>query len=253
MITMNAFRIWFARSLCYLLVSLLVACNLPANEVEQPTPFLPTMVPPASALATVAQFTPAEPSSLYSTATNHPTNSVDSTDSGIAIPCNRAEFVNDMTILDGTQVSIGTSFTKTWRIKNTGSCTWTSGYVLFFDHGDGMDAPATQQLTSGNVSPGTNLDLSVTFRAPSAPGTYQADFLLRSPDNVVFGIGASGQGSFWVKIIVPQSTVTPSSTPVPPDFESIIAFGGGGGGFGYIGYCAEYETSHSVSGPSIFG
>jgi hypothetical protein len=250
---MNAGRVWFARFLCYLLVILLIACNLPTNGPEQPTPLLPTMIQPTSALPTVAQFTPVEQPSLYSTATNHPTNTVHSTDSAITIPCNRAEFVNDVTILDGTQVSIGASFTKTWRIKNVGSCTWTSSYVLLFDHGDRMDAPGAQPLTSGNVAPGAVTELSVTLKAPSTPGMYQGDFRLRSPDNVLFGIGPSGQGSFWVKIIVPQSTVTPSSTPVPPDFESIIAFGGGGGGFGYIGYCAEYETSHSVSGPSIFG
>jgi len=44
------------------------------------------------------------------------------------------------------------------------------------------------------------------------PGTYQGDFRLRSPDNVVFGIGATGQDTFWVKIVVPQPTATATAT-----------------------------------------
>ena len=257
---MNTFRIWFARFLCYLLVTLLIACNLPTNRSEQPTPFLPTMIQPTSASPTVAQFTPIEQPSLYSTDTNHPTNSVHSTDSAIAIPCNRAEFVNDVTILDGTQVSIGASFTKTWRIKNVGSCTWTSGYVLFFDHGDRMDAPGTQPLTSGNVAPGAVTELSVTLKAPSTPGMYQGDFRLRSPDNVLFGIGPSGQSTIWVRIVVPKLTETQSNTPTItltntpltplPDFEQVIGFGLGGGDKPCLYY--DGRSLPSVEGSTVF-
>jgi len=69
-----------------------------------------------------------------------------------------------------------------------------------------MDAPAIANVTPGSVAPGEIVEVSVELKSPSAPGTYQADFILRSPDNIVFGIGAKGQGTFWVKIVVPQPT-----------------------------------------------
>jgi uncharacterized repeat protein (TIGR01451 family) len=118
--------------------------------------------------------------------------------------CNRAQLVSDVSIPDGTTLAAGSTFTKTWQLKNTGTCTWTTAYVLIFDHGERMDAPATVPLTSGSIPPGATVDVSVNLKAPAAPGTYQADFRLRSPDNIVFGVGPNGQDTFWVKIVVSQ-------------------------------------------------
>ena len=131
------------------------------------------------------------------------------------IPCNWASFVKDVTYPDDTAVPAGTVFTKTWRIKNNGSCNWTSGYVLLFDSGDQMNAPATGTVTSGTVTPGATVDISVNLTAPASPGTYRGKFKLRSPDNIVFGINANAQGPFWVQIVVPAPTPTPTATNVP--------------------------------------
>jgi hypothetical protein len=73
--------------------------------------------------------------------------------------------------------------------------------------------PAATQLTPGTVPPGASVDVSANFKAPAAPGTYRANFRLRSPENVVFGIGANGMGQFWVQIKVPAPTATPTATP----------------------------------------
>lgn len=129
------------------------------------------------------------------------------------IPCNRAEFVADVNYPDNTEVLPNTTFTKTWRLKNTGSCTWTSGYVLLFESGDAMGVPPTTQVTPGTVPPGALVDVSANFKAPAVPGTYRANFRLRSPENVVFGIGAAGTSQFWVQIKVPAPTSTPTVTP----------------------------------------
>jgi len=130
------------------------------------------------------------------------------------IPCNWASFVKDVTYPDDTAVPAGTVFTKTWRIKNNGSCNWTSGYVLLFDSGDQMNAPATGTVTSGTVTPGATVDISVNLTAPASPGTYRGRFKLRSPDNIVFGINADAQGPFWVQIVVPNPTPTATTVPV---------------------------------------
>ena len=118
------------------------------------------------------------------------------------IPCDRATFVTDVTVPDGADYSPGDVFTKTWRLKNTGSCTWTSGYDLVFDHGDQMGAPAVSQLTSGTVGPNQTLDVSVQLTAPGSEGGYKGYFKLRNPQGVIFGIGASANIAFWVEIEV---------------------------------------------------
>lgn len=126
-----------------------------------------------------------------------------------AIPCNWVQFVSDVTVPDETRVFFNSTFTKTWRLKNIGSCTWTSGYKLIFDHGDQMNAPGEVQLTPGTVAPGGTIDVSVSLKAPATEGTYQGFFRLKSSDGQIFGIGNTADKPFWVKIISFIPTLPP--------------------------------------------
>jgi hypothetical protein len=124
---------------------------------------------------------------------------------------------------DDSNVFLNTNFAKTWRIKNIGSCTWTSGYKIIFVSGDKMGAPDETSLTGGSVPPDATVDISVPLKAPNTEGTYRGNFLLRSPENVVFGIG-SGLEVFWVQIkavsihlvapVIPFKIISPTPTLV---------------------------------------
>lgn len=137
-----------------------------------------------------------------STFTSLPTFTPTSTATLTPIPCNWAQYISDVTYPDDTVVPPSWTIEKTWRFKNIGSCTWTSGYQLIFDHGDRMDAPDWVQLTTGTVPPGGTVDVTVTLHTPAADGTYQGYYKLRSADSHVFGIGASASGAFWVRVKV---------------------------------------------------
>ena len=215
---------------------ILGACNLP-SATSQEDADATTVAETAAAVFTRAAETAAvaSPSATLApgetpTVTPVPTNTLFPTQANTAtktpIPCNRATFVKDVTIPDNTNIDPGATFTKTWRLQNSGSCTWTTGYVLLFDNGDQMNAPATKSFTTGSVAPGSTVDISVDLTAPTTPGTYQGNFKLRSPDNIVFGINADGQGPFWVKIVVASPTATPTATAtattVPAGDLSII-------------------------------
>ena len=43
---------------------------------------------------------------------------------------NKATFVSDVSFPDNSNVTGGTAFTKTWRVRNDGTCIWWSGYTL---------------------------------------------------------------------------------------------------------------------------
>ncbi|HEY5119753.1 MAG TPA: NBR1-Ig-like domain-containing protein [Anaerolineales bacterium] len=131
------------------------------------------------------------------------------TASSTPVPCNAARFISDVTIPDGWEATPSDHFTKTWRLQNAGSCTWTSGYSLVFDHGDQLGAPATQQLTPGTVAPGGTVDVSVDLISPVTTGTYQGFFKLRASDSSLFGIGPAANDAFWVKIKVTTPTLIP--------------------------------------------
>ncbi|MCL4559557.1 MAG: NBR1-Ig-like domain-containing protein [Chloroflexi bacterium] len=117
------------------------------------------------------------------------------------IPCDRAKFVSE-TIPDGTTEAPSATFTKTWTLKNNGSCTWNSSYSLVFVSGDAMGAAASKPLTSGSVAPGESVQITLDLKAPSKPGTYRGTWNLRNAAGALFGLGVQGNDDFWVEIKV---------------------------------------------------
>jgi len=165
--------------------------GLPTSTMDAPTLAIPTSTttptPSATNLPTSTQVPP--------TSTPRPT--------ATPVPCNWAQFVKDVTIPDDTVMSPGESFTKTWRLKNIGSCTWTTGYSLVFLNGEPMDGNTV--AIPHTVTPGETVDLSVDLVAPDKVGTYRGNWMLRNKDGR-FGIGDSADVAFWVQIKVKEVT-----------------------------------------------
>ncbi len=159
--------------------------------------------PLATSTATPA---PTQAPSATDTPLPQSTASPTATSAAADVPCNRASFVRDVTIPDNSTVPPNTPFTKTWELKNTGSCTWTTGYsVVFAGRGSAMSAAAAPILSSGEVKPGDSVQVSVGMRAPDQDGDYEGYWELRSADNQMFGTGEKGAAPFFVKIHVADS------------------------------------------------
>ncbi|NOH12042.1 MAG: hypothetical protein HND51_10385 [Chloroflexi bacterium] len=120
--------------------------------------------------------------------------------------CDRFVFVDDITYPDNSEVRSGQSMTKTWRIQNVGTCTWTTGYKLVFISGFQLNAPNEVSIPH-TVAPGAYVNLTVQMRAPTAPGTYRGDWLMFSRSGYTFGGGTDGNLSIWVQVVVPGLTI----------------------------------------------
>jgi hypothetical protein len=118
------------------------------------------------------------------------------------IPCNAAQFVADVSIADGSVLSPGAHFTKTWRLRNAGLCNWSSAYDLIFVSGDSLGGPAIVPLRA-DVAPGQYVDLSVDLVAPNSEGGYRGYWMLRDGFGNTFGVGSSNQ-TFYVDILVAE-------------------------------------------------
>ena len=169
------------------------------TQVHQPPPTgqALTPVPPNSSTQTPVPGVTAAPGGVTTTP---------SPGGATQVPCDRAEFEKDVTYPDNTAVDPGQTFVKTWRLKNTGTCTWTSAYSIVFVSGDSMDGPASTALTSGTVAPGKSVDVSVTLTAPDTGGTYRGNWKLRNGSNQIFGVGNDASKPFWVQIDVAVAT-----------------------------------------------
>lgn len=109
-----------------------------------------------------------------------------------------AVLLEDVTIPDGTVLAPGETFTKTWRLKNTGTCPWDASYSLIFLAGERMSAPDSVPLTV--TLPGESADVSVQLVAPSQNGKYMGIFGLRNSLGQEIPIGTSN--NVWVDIVV---------------------------------------------------
>lgn len=185
-------------------------------RVGSPLPATVTPTPTGTPPTPTATSTPSSPTPTVTGTPPSPTP----TRTGTVQPaaCDRAQFVADVTIPDGTLFTPGTVFTKTWRLKNVGTCTWSTSYMLIFDTGSKMGGPDSLALTK-SVAPGQTIDLSVTLTAPNSGGTFRGYWKFKNAAGVPFGIGTDGTKSFWVEIRVSGPTVTPggpTATPTVP-------------------------------------
>jgi hypothetical protein len=119
---------------------------------------------------------------------------------------NNAEFVADISIPDGAILNSEIGFVKTWRVKNSGTCTWDNRYSLIFVDGT-LLMPSNQVPLPGTVAPGQTIDLSLNMTAPIYPGNYESDWKLRSPSGTLFGVGKKDT-PLWVKIVISSPDTT---------------------------------------------
>ncbi len=120
--------------------------------------------------------------------------------------CDAAAFVSDVTYPDGANVALGGTFTKTWRIKNVGTCTWSTAYSIVFVSGEKFGAPNAVSMP-GSVAPGQTIDISVNLTAPNNNGRYRGDWKLRNASGALFGVGQAASSNFYVDVNITGYTV----------------------------------------------
>jgi len=97
----------------------------------------------------------------------------------------QAEFWADVTIPDGSDFNPGDEFTKVWKLRNSGTNTWTPQYGLAFFTGEQMSAPNVVPI-SVNVAPGETADIAVDMVAPETSGNYLGYWKMRDPAGEFF-------------------------------------------------------------------
>ena len=200
-------RSWRTQFAAGLLLSLsLAACGgsplpTPTPTLAPTTPPLPTAPAPVEVPATQAPSPRIVPSATeqadVAAATTAPTTAPANNAAGCT---NKAANVRDKNVPDGTVLKRGESFTKTWIIKNAGTCTWGASYTVVFNVGDRLDGK--DGVTLPNTPPGVDAEVSVPLRASLVPGKFQGFWKLRAPNGQDFGTGPEGNIAFWVLITV---------------------------------------------------
>ena len=140
----------------------------------------------------------------------------------------KVHFVSDVNYPDGTEIEAGTEFTKTWRLQNTGTCTWNADYAIVFERGDALGGPASKSLTTELIPPQAEFEISVDLKAPDIPGNYQGYWRLRNPAGRKFGTGENSDKDFWVKVSVGSTSGITYDFIAQASKATWISGGGGG-------------------------
>ena len=84
--------------------------------------------------------------------------------------CDNLSWVADIGHQDGETFGEDLEFAKIWRVKNTGTCDWTTDYKLAFVAGAGLGNAFTQSVIFKTVKPGETYDITVTIKTPKKKG-----------------------------------------------------------------------------------
>lgn len=195
----------------------------------QEAAFTPTSLPP-TALPTL--FTPPTTG-----ATRVPPTAPAAGSSDIK-PCYSANYVADVTIPDGTIVSPGSTFMKTWRVLNSGSCFWNSTYKFVFMSGDILGGAYVYDFP-GSAAPGETVDIPVQLYAPQVAGAYTGTWKIQAPDKTIFGVGQYDE-PLSVQVVVVSGTPSNNKTASPYDVTNVT--------YDVAKRCTPANTFYTITG-----
>jgi uncharacterized protein YkwD len=116
-----------------------------------------------------------------------------------------------VTIADNEIIPASTSFTKTWRIKNTGTCFWGPDYTLTHYSGDRMLAPSSVPLSV--TYPDQTVDISIKLAAPTTDGKYTGFFVIKNPAGLIMKV--DNDSRLWVIINVSSQVAAATQAAIP--------------------------------------
>ena len=169
----------------------------PTNTPIPTSTVAPTLAAPATSTGGVAFGSPVAPAATAS--------------------CYGLAYVSDVSIPDNTPVTAGQTFTKTWKVKNSGTCAWDAGFKFAFTGGDAMGG--TTYTLPSSVAAGAVTDISVAMTAPNKTGTLRGNWRMSTASGQFFG------DEVYVQVVIGGGTAATStgspatsstSTTAPP-------------------------------------
>jgi uncharacterized protein YgiM (DUF1202 family) len=153
--------------------------------------------------------------------------------------------VADVTIPDGTVLNPGETFTKTWRLRNRGSCTWSTDYQLVFQSGTQFGETTSVNLPK-SVAPQDTVDISVTLKAPNTGGHFFSYWMLRNASGALFGYGTAADRPVYVEITTISQGATPITNVTVLVSVDTNCRSGPGAGYSYLGALLVGEVAEVV-------
>lgn len=183
-----------------------IAAELTQTEQAKPTatPAPPTETPEPTVTLQPIDFAPPTAAPTIAPVATQARFPTPTTDASAAFGCYNATLLADVTVPYGANYKPGDKFTKTWRIRNTGTCDWNRGFLLQFYGGDSFGAQ-TRSIDQ-KIPAGGTMEISLAMTAPNLPGAVSSYWRLATEIGKSFGsiMGAT------ITLPTTQATTSPS-------------------------------------------
>ncbi|MBX3049804.1 MAG: hypothetical protein KF885_11605 [Anaerolineales bacterium] len=139
----------------------------------------------------------------------------------LAEDCTDSAELLSQALPDGRVFAPGQEFTQEWVLRNSGNCTWSTGYKLVFFSGTRANINNPQISLGQNVQPGGSASFSQGLAAPAQPGNYTWLWQLQDEQNDRVDAGFLGTGRIQIQFSVqapdeePSGPVGVATTPAP--------------------------------------
>jgi hypothetical protein len=169
-------------------------------ETEAVATFAAYITETAMAMPTDTATATASPSPTGSPTLSATNTAAPTAASGGADACYSMAYVSDVTIPDNTEVAPGQKLTKTWKVRNNGTCVWAAGFTFRFTGGESMGG-STLTLSQA-VQAGSETNLSVELTAPNSTGSYRGNWRMATAGGDFFG------DEVYILIVVDDAAAT---------------------------------------------
>jgi hypothetical protein len=226
--------------------------DVPPTAADTPVPTEPPTTAPTDTPTATPTDTPTPTRTPKPTKTPTPTATPTPT-----LPA--ARFVADVTIPDGTVMSPGQTFVKTWRVENSGIVPWGEGTQLVFASGAQMGA--TSPIAVGDLAPGETVDISAGMVAPAASGKHAGRWRLQAADGTAMMTlsvnielpelpgqpGEVSPGETGINLTGPggETRTMPCGSPIPPGWTCVCNCVTAPPACGCVGHCTcDRQSTH---------
>lgn len=130
------------------------------------------------------------------------------------------KWVADVSIPDCTILPPGTEVTKTWKVQNNGTTTWTKDYYALWTDIKNYDiykytdvVIQVQKKLGEEIKPGAEYELDMKLVTPVTNGVYKVFYTMINP-NVKYPTGHLGFGDpLWVTFVINDTPSSPITCP----------------------------------------
>jgi hypothetical protein len=186
-------------------VTMTAQAGAPPTQTPSQSPPVPQILPaPTQKQAQLSPLPPALITPTEALVAKLPTPTEQPPAAITASACKYSAYLDAENVPSGKEIPLNHKFTKSWKIRNTGTCDWTPDFsFVCMTNCDNFKAPNAVMLANRNIPPKGTIEIHIDLQAPKGDTFVRklttATFFIRGAGKII-GMQPDGKTPFTVTI-----------------------------------------------------